>query len=411
MEAPQRTGAAPEPLSWEPLSRGAAVCVSRVHRFSTDTILLADFSLPKRGETCAEFCAGCGALSLLWAVRAAPARVFAVELQQDAADLCRSSIARNGLAETVSALCANLRDRDALRTAFEPGSLDRIACNPPYQPAGTGVKSQIPGERLAHRREETCTFADAAASAGLVPAVGREILLLPQAGPAARRVRRPRPRRAGAKAAPPRAAPPRPRAVPRARGGRARRQKPGLRVLPVLIVESETGGWSPGNGRPCSRTAIIPRRTPAEAGPATQRRTNNMSGTLTVVGTPIGNLGDFFPRAQEALAAAHFIAAEDTRVTLKLLNHFGLKKPLLSYYEHNKRGRGAVICRRNRGGGELRARLRRGDACHLRPGRGYSWPSAPPAASACWPCRGRPPWPPRSRSPACPRAASRSRAF
>ena len=71
-----------------------------------------------------------------------------------------------------------------------------------------------------------------------------------------------------------------------------------------------------------------------------------MSGTLTVVGTPIGNLGDFSPRAREALAAADFIAAEDTRVTLKLLNHFGLKKPLLSYYEHNKRGRGAVICDR-----------------------------------------------------------------
>ena len=71
-----------------------------------------------------------------------------------------------------------------------------------------------------------------------------------------------------------------------------------------------------------------------------------MSGTLTVVGTPIGNLGDFSPRAREALAAADFIAAEDTRVTLKLLNHFGLKKPLLSYYEHNKRGRGAVICER-----------------------------------------------------------------
>mgnify|MGYP001625192358 CR=1 FL=1 len=71
-----------------------------------------------------------------------------------------------------------------------------------------------------------------------------------------------------------------------------------------------------------------------------------MSGTLTVVGTPIGNLGDFSPRAREALAAADFIAAEDTRVTLKLLNHFGLKKPMLSYYEHNKRGRGAVICER-----------------------------------------------------------------
>ncbi len=71
-----------------------------------------------------------------------------------------------------------------------------------------------------------------------------------------------------------------------------------------------------------------------------------MSGTLTVVGTPIGNLGDFSPRAQEALAEADFIAAEDTRVTMKLLAHFGIRKPLVSYFEHNKRERGELICRR-----------------------------------------------------------------
>ena len=59
-------------------------------------------------------------------------------------------------------------------------------------------------------------------------------------------------------------------------------------------------------------------------------------GALYVVGTPIGNLGDFSPRARETLAAADFIAAEDTRVTLRLLTHFGIKKPLLSYFEHNK---------------------------------------------------------------------------
>ena len=55
-----------------------------------------------------------------------------------------------------------------------------------------------------------------------------------------------------------------------------------------------------------------------------------MSGTLYVVGTPIGNLSDFSPRAKETLELADFIAAEDTRVTLKLLNHFGIKKPMMS---------------------------------------------------------------------------------
>ena len=64
-----------------------------------------------------------------------------------------------------------------------------------------------------------------------------------------------------------------------------------------------------------------------------------MSGMLTLVGTPIGNLSDLSPRAVEALQSCDLIAAEDTRVTLKLLNHFGIKKPLVSYYEHNKHER------------------------------------------------------------------------
>ncbi len=71
-----------------------------------------------------------------------------------------------------------------------------------------------------------------------------------------------------------------------------------------------------------------------------------MSGTLTLVGTPIGNLSDFSPRAVEALEACDFIAAEDTRVSLTLLNHFGIRKPLISYFEHNKRERGEAIWRK-----------------------------------------------------------------
>ncbi len=69
-------------------------------------------------------------------------------------------------------------------------------------------------------------------------------------------------------------------------------------------------------------------------------------GRLTLVGTPIGNLSDFSSRALAALESCDFIAAEDTRVTLKLLNHFGIAKPLISYFEHNKRERGEVICAR-----------------------------------------------------------------
>lgn len=69
-------------------------------------------------------------------------------------------------------------------------------------------------------------------------------------------------------------------------------------------------------------------------------------GILYVVGTPIGNLSDMSQRAVQTLEEVDFIAAEDTRVTLKLLNHFEIKKPMISYYEHNKKERGEIICRR-----------------------------------------------------------------
>ena len=80
-----------------------------------------------------------------------------------------------------------------------------------------------------------------------------------------------------------------------------------------------------------------------------------MSGTLYLVGTPIGNLGDLSVRALETLRSADFIAAEDTRVTAKLLNHFEIKKPCVSYYEHNKYASGEKIV----------ARLLAGETCAL----------------------------------------------
>ena len=71
-----------------------------------------------------------------------------------------------------------------------------------------------------------------------------------------------------------------------------------------------------------------------------------MAGILYLVATPIGNLGDFSPRAVETLRAVDFIAAEDTRVSVKLLNHFDIKKPLVSYHEHNRAAAGQTILER-----------------------------------------------------------------
>lgn len=80
-----------------------------------------------------------------------------------------------------------------------------------------------------------------------------------------------------------------------------------------------------------------------------------MAGTLYVVATPIGNLGDLSPRAQQVLAQVDFIAAEDTRVGAKLLNRFEIKKPQISYFEHNRRAKGEQIA----------ARLEAGESCAL----------------------------------------------
>ena len=71
-----------------------------------------------------------------------------------------------------------------------------------------------------------------------------------------------------------------------------------------------------------------------------------MPGMLYLVPTPIGNLGDISIRCRQTLEAADFIAAEDTRVTLKLLNHLDIKKSLVSYFEHNKAQKGEMIVSR-----------------------------------------------------------------
>ena len=74
------------------------------------------------------------------------------------------------------------------------------------------------------------------------------------------------------------------------------------------------------------------------------------AGTLYIVGTPIGNLGDITLRALDTLRSVDLIAAEDTRHTQKLLNHFEIKVPLISYYEHKKREKGEVVIQRLLGG-------------------------------------------------------------
>ena len=93
-----------------------------------------------------------------------------------------------------------------------------------------------------------------------------------------------------------------------------------------------------------------------------------MSGILYVVGTPIGNLGDMTSRAIKTLEQVDMIAAEDTRVTIKLLNHFNIKKPMISYHEHNIREKGEEICSKIQAGSNIAIVTDAGMPCISDPG-------------------------------------------
>lgn len=146
---------------WEPLGEGLRVLVSPSHGFNTDTLLLADFSLPKPRSRCADLGSGCGVIPLLWCRRARPESVLALEVQEDAAELAKTSAAANGMEDRIYTILGDVRDYKAL---LPHQSLDLIASNPPYFAPGTGAVSRNPERGLA-RHSPTFQLSDLAAAA------------------------------------------------------------------------------------------------------------------------------------------------------------------------------------------------------------------------------------------------------
>lgn len=135
-----------EGARWEPLSRSCRVLVSGEHGFTTDTLLLADFSLPRPGEACADFGTGCGTIPLLWKLRGKPGHVWGVELQEAAAEQAEASVRENGFSREITILRGDVRD---IRSLLAHQSLDLVSCNPPYQAVGTGLPSERTSRRTA----------------------------------------------------------------------------------------------------------------------------------------------------------------------------------------------------------------------------------------------------------------------
>ena len=225
----------------EPLARGVSVIVGGAHTFNTDTILLAAYSLPRKGEICADFGTGSGTIPLVWCARADPAFVGAVELQEDACSMLERSASLNGFTGKIRVIREDIKNLSSSGILLK-GTLDRIACNPPYKPAGTGIQSEDGSARLA-RHETACVFSDIAAAASTLLRWGgrfcfcmrperlcETLEILHAAGLEPKRLRFVQQRQEKA---------PFLFLAEAVRGG-----KPGLRVEPVLLVEVGNGSWS-----------------------------------------------------------------------------------------------------------------------------------------------------------------------
>lgn len=150
-------------FTFEPLGERVRVCVSAAHKFGTDAFLLSDFASPRRKDTACDLCAGCGIVPALWFRReeTAPARAYAVELQEQAAQQLEITAREGGYGGRLIPLHADLR---VLRGKLEAGAFDLVTCNPPYKAAGAGIPSENRAELIA-RHETECTLSDVCAAA------------------------------------------------------------------------------------------------------------------------------------------------------------------------------------------------------------------------------------------------------
>ena len=146
---------------WEWLSDTCRVLVTREHGFTTDTLLLAWFSLPRPGERCADLGTGCGTIPLVWRQRARAKSIVGVELQEQAAGQARRSVEENGFAGEISILRGDAREYKSLLPCQ---GLDLMACNPPYTSPGAGLLSADPHRRAA-RHGESLTLEEVAQAA------------------------------------------------------------------------------------------------------------------------------------------------------------------------------------------------------------------------------------------------------
>lgn len=294
------------------------LAVNPSHRFNMDAFLLADFAEAKSKDRCVDLGAGCGILSFLLYKMYFCKEIYGLEFQKTAVSLFSDSVSESGVGDRIFPVEGDLRqlpDAPSAQALRPCGLQSSILSGEPFPGSG---KKRRPGQKGAARLRKSakpqgssCVSADGSAFPSsrsgcrtLFPLYGK---------------------------------------TEWNRSGSLWSQTDGRR--PLALSHRRAGRREAGAS---DRTPFCRPERRREPFPADRRIVSGtvseseeaMSGTLYVVGTPIGNLSDFSPRAAETLRTVDFIAAEDTRVTLKLLNHFEIKKPMVSYHEHNLRERG-----------------------------------------------------------------------
>ena len=147
--------------SIESFSEKIKVITSKEHTFGTDTMLLADFSMPKKFEVAVEIGTGCGAIPLYWLSMTEVKKVFAIDIQKKACQQLKRSVEISEVSDKIEVIHADVKENIPQILTH---SCDLVVCNPPYKAIGQGVVNEKK-ERLIARHEHECTIDDVTKSA------------------------------------------------------------------------------------------------------------------------------------------------------------------------------------------------------------------------------------------------------
>ena len=154
------------------LGQKMKIYVSDIHRYGTDAVLLADFSMPKNGDKACDFGTGCGIIPLMWRLNGSKCDITAVDISRDACLLAEKSVSENGLKD-IKIINGDLRNP---KTVEGSGVFDVVSMNPPYKAATDGVMSENPERRTA-RHEVECTIEDLCAAAARLLRFGGKLCI------------------------------------------------------------------------------------------------------------------------------------------------------------------------------------------------------------------------------------------